>query len=266
MPHSVLITGVSGYIGGMLLARLSTLQLTSLSKLFVLVRTDAQAEACRRYGAEPLQFDDAYNQAAILEAIVQSQITIVYFLIIATSLRTKGSSLKLLPSQRITGLEAHFIFTTGTKQFGSYCGALTDCPLLDTDLDLYNAQTSVKVNCDVIDKGGDTVWEHGKGKVFGNRISIHIVGITWAAKEAGRVYRVEPEQNAWPNPGYGKNGYYFASSGRVAWNDLLSNDSWDARSPYTAEHGKEIGWSPQFPAQHILEAADEEVDFIPNQS
>ncbi|KAL1842750.1 hypothetical protein VTK73DRAFT_3045 [Phialemonium thermophilum] len=31
---------------------------------------------------------------------------------------------------------------------------------------------------------------------------------------------------------------------------------------FTAAHGKAIGWAPQFPAQHILEAADEEVDRI----
>ena len=30
----------------------------------------------------------------------------------------------------------------------------------------------------------------------------------------------------------------------------------------TAENGKRIGWQPQYPAEHILDALDEEVDLI----
>ena len=42
---------------------------------------------------------------------------------------------------------------------------------------------------------------------------------------------------------------------------LLGTDS-SFRCTFTAEHGKEIGWKPQFKAEHILETADEEVDLI----
>lgn len=30
----------------------------------------------------------------------------------------------------------------------------------------------------------------------------------------------------------------------------------------TAENGKKIGWQPQYPAEHILDALEEEVDLI----
>jgi hypothetical protein len=31
---------------------------------------------------------------------------------------------------------------------------------------------------------------------------------------------------------------------------------------FQAEHGKEIGWKPQYKPEHIIETADEEVDLI----
>ncbi|OJJ03402.1 hypothetical protein ASPVEDRAFT_890140 [Aspergillus versicolor CBS 583.65] len=343
MAHNVLITGVSGYLGGTLLTRLSPLQLTGVNKTFALVWTETQADACKGYGIEPLQFD-AYNQAAIHEAIVRNKITIVYFLIDCNKFENQEFFIQALAEcKKITGQETHFIFTTGTKQFGSYCGAPTDRPLRDTEPALYDiqkaqrsehpwAQTSVKVNCDVIDKGEEygvrtyifsPCMVYGPGEGFGNRISIQVVDIVRAAKGAGRVYSVEAERNEWPvchiadttdlyikillsilegkNPGYGKNGYYLASSGRVAWHDVYEamavalakrsviNDATvvqadDAAlekmasalgtyksfvgariaglSTYTAEHGKELGWSPQYSPQHILQAADDEVDYI----
>lgn len=34
------------------------------------------------------------------------------------------------------------------------------------------------------------------------------------------------------------------------------------RCTFTAEHGKKIGWKPQFAPEHILESAEEEVGLI----
>ncbi|KAI1761319.1 hypothetical protein GGR53DRAFT_506140 [Hypoxylon sp. FL1150] len=85
---------------------------------------------------------------------------------------------------------------------------------------------------------------YGKGEGFGNPISIQTVAIVRAAKTMKRVYNVNVGVPTWPvchiidnttlyiellrkilsgdNPGYGKNGYYLASSGSVSWNDLYA--------------------------------------------
>jgi len=34
------------------------------------------------------------------------------------------------------------------------------------------------------------------------------------------------------------------------------------RCTFTAVHGHQIGWEPQYPPEHILEEADAEVDLI----
>ena len=85
---------------------------------------------------------------------------------------------------------------------------------------------------------------YGKGEGFGNPISIQTVAIVQAAKAVGHVYKVDVDRPTWPvchvvdnatlyiqllakilgneNPDYGKNGYYLASPGSVAWDDLYS--------------------------------------------
>ncbi|KAJ5682853.1 hypothetical protein N7462_006018 [Penicillium macrosclerotiorum] len=99
----------------------------------------------------------------------------------------------------------------------------------------------------------------------------------------------------------GKSGYYLAASGSVAWNDIycamakelakrqvvdkeevdLVNDQaleqmgvalgcpkdmvplfLGGKCTLEAKNGLKIGWKPQYPADHILEVADKEVDLI----
>ncbi len=103
------------------------------------------------------------------------------------------------------------------------------------------------------------------------------------------------------SPGCGKNGYYLASPGSVAWEDLYAgiakalakrgvisdatvepasdkamSDMGEALGcpkelvplqlgglcTFTARHGEKAGWQPEYPPSHILDAADEETALI----
>lgn len=85
---------------------------------------------------------------------------------------------------------------------------------------------------------------YGEGQGYGNRISIQTTAIVKAARHVGAVYDVNATDARWPvcnihdntslyiellrsilagiNPGHGKDGYYLASSGRVAWIDIYT--------------------------------------------
>ncbi|KAL4991826.1 hypothetical protein BDW68DRAFT_151409 [Aspergillus falconensis] len=164
---------------------------------------------------------------------------------------------------------------------------------------------------------------YGEGKGFGNRISIQDVAIVKAARAAGRVYKVDHGKPVWPvshihdtttlytqilhqilaghEIGHGKEGFYLAASGSVAWDDIYSAFAVALHSRgiiddatiemadeealekmergldpgngnvriqlgggcnFTAVHGHKIGWKAVYPPGHILETADEEVDLI----
>ncbi|TEA16010.1 hypothetical protein C8034_v001041 [Colletotrichum sidae] len=218
MAYNILITGASGYLGGTLLARWAEAKLTGYTKLFALVRTDAQAEAVRKYGAEPLSFS-SNDEDAVREAVVKHQITIVYWLIDAMSSTGQVNYIKALAEvKRLTGKEVHLLHTTGTKQFSSHAGAPTEKPLLDTDPELYNIQKGQTAPIAIMQRSveaSNTVIEqaeahgarsyifapcivYGRGEGFGNQISIQTVAIVKAAREAGRVYSVTAGQPAWP--------------------------------------------------------------------
>jgi len=164
---------------------------------------------------------------------------------------------------------------------------------------------------------------YGKGEGFGNPTSIQTVAIIKAARALRRVYSVDSGRPTWPvchiidntklylellrqilagkNPGSGRQGYYLAASGSVAWLDLYSTFAAglakrgivdDSRveiatdkalsemgvalgcpkeivplqvggsCTFTPRHGDEIGWKPEYAAGHILEAADDEVELV----
>ena len=106
--HRILITGASGYLGGTLLARWKEADLPSYDKLYALARTDAQAEAVRQYGAEPLAIDS--DAAAVRKAVVDHQITIVYYLIDAVRSEAQVDFIKALAEvKKATGQEVHFL-------------------------------------------------------------------------------------------------------------------------------------------------------------
>lgn len=109
MPHRILLTGASGYLGGSLLAAIGDANLPIYDKLYALVRTDAQAEAVKKYAAEPLNFD-VKDEAAVRSAVVGHKITVVFFLIDAMSAVSQGFFIKSLAEVRSsTGEEVHFL-------------------------------------------------------------------------------------------------------------------------------------------------------------
>lgn len=164
---------------------------------------------------------------------------------------------------------------------------------------------------------------YGRGEGFGNTISIQTVAIVKAAQAMKRVYKVDEGRPTWPvchildnttlyleilrtilagkELSHGRAGYFLASPGSVAWDDLYTamaaalakrniigddsvvpaNDSIleqigealgcspefvgvqiGGRCTFTAEHGRSIGWKPQYPPEHIIEDAENEVQLI----
>jgi thioester reductase-like protein len=68
VPHNILLTGASGYLGGDLLAELVTTDLPEHGKLFALVRSSEQAGAVKQLGAEPLTLETQFvlNKASLV--------------------------------------------------------------------------------------------------------------------------------------------------------------------------------------------------------
>ncbi|KAL3292040.1 NAD(P)-binding protein [Colletotrichum asianum] len=316
-PHNVLLTGASGYLGGSLFAALKSAGLSGYSKIYALVRSDAQTEAVQQYGAEPLSVP-LKDAKEVKDVIMQNKISVVLYLIDVFESTSQENLIKALGDLRqTTGQDVHFLHTSGAKIFSSDAGAQTDRELLDTDPNLYDIQKGQKASADIFQKAD------GKGAGFGNTISIQTTDIVKAAIASGRVHLVTPDQPTWPvchisdntalylqilrsifegkNIGYGRNGYYLASSGSIAWDDIyaamalalkvrgiiedetvapvddialmkmaqgLNTDPSlvamrvGGKCTLTAEHGGQIGWSPQFGPTHILEAADAEVEHI----
>jgi hypothetical protein len=144
MSHSILVTGASGYLGGSLLAQLARAKLPQYHKLYALVRTPAQAEAIKQYGAEPM-FLNLEHEESLVKSIIDAKITIVYFLIDARTSDAQIPMIKALGEvKKQTGKEVHFLHTTGAKIFSQHVGFPTDRTVLDTDPGLYELQKTSK--------------------------------------------------------------------------------------------------------------------------
>ncbi|KAL7952074.1 hypothetical protein V8C42DRAFT_306077 [Trichoderma barbatum] len=223
--HNILLTGASGYLGGSILAKLynSTSGSTELpvhGTIYALVRSDTQAQAVRDYGAEPASFDPG-DEAAVESFISDREVSVVIWLIDVLNVERQTLFIRALAKLRQrTGLEVHFLQTSGAKIFSNLAGAPTDKPLLDTDHALYEIQVeqqsqapypafqkAVGTNNTVIALSEELDVKsyivapcivYGKGLGFGNKISAQTVAIVKAAKEARRVYRVDDDSPTWP--------------------------------------------------------------------
>lgn len=110
MQHNILLTGVSGYLGGSLLAQLGTANLPPYNRLYALVRSDVQAQTVRECSnATPLVFDVG-NETVVRKAITDNEITIILFLIDASSSVTQSHMIRALADvKERTGKDVHFI-------------------------------------------------------------------------------------------------------------------------------------------------------------
>lgn len=146
MSRNILITGGSGYIGGSLLAELkSNTSIPAHGTVYALVRSDDQAQKARSvYNATPLMLD-LNDQSAITEALVEKEISVVFFMINAF---TAVAQLKLIDAlatvKQKLSMETHFLHTTGAKLFSNFTGHPTDKALSDADDDLYDIQKNAK--------------------------------------------------------------------------------------------------------------------------
>lgn len=113
--HSILLTGVSGYLGGSLLAHLTAtstpLPAHSYKTIFALVRTESQASSVRALGATPLTFDIS-DPKSVRDALVENGITIVLFLIDALRAEKQALFIDALAEVKARigeGVDVHFV-------------------------------------------------------------------------------------------------------------------------------------------------------------
>ncbi|GAQ40637.1 hypothetical protein ANI_1_1454134 [Aspergillus niger] len=141
---------------------------------------------------------------------------------------------------------------------------------------------------------------YGQGEGFSSRTSIQDVDIVRAALKLRRVYKVDTDDPIWPVCHVSDTAelylhilrrilsVYSAMARALAKHGLVEDDVVaqaddevlakmgealgvapdevpvliGGRCMFTPEHGRKIGWEPQYPPHHILDVTDDEVEFI----
>lgn len=141
---SILITGVSGYLGGSLLAQLQDEAIPSNATVYALVRNKVQAEAVKNYGALPLYLD-LDNEDKIVKSITDAKISVIFYLIDAVNHGRQLLLMKALAEvKKLYDTDVHFLHTTGAKVFSEHAGLPADCPISDTKPDLFELSKASK--------------------------------------------------------------------------------------------------------------------------
>ncbi|KAH8431486.1 uncharacterized protein LDX57_009149 [Aspergillus melleus] len=154
MSHNILLTGASGYLGGTILARWKDAALPQHGTLYALVRNEDQGTQVQKYGATPLIVNVSEHNV-VTKAIIEHEISIVYFLIDAYTATHQLPMIKALGEvRRRTGKEVHFLHTTGAKQFSRHAGVDTGSDLSDMDPGLYELQREVRSGHESADQVG----------------------------------------------------------------------------------------------------------------
>ncbi|KAH7056956.1 hypothetical protein B0J12DRAFT_774461, partial [Macrophomina phaseolina] len=196
VSHDILITGVSGYLGGTLLAHFQSASLPNYGNLFGLVRKPEQAEAIKQYGAEPLMFSPQDEQAT-KNAIMENKITIVYFLLDAYDGTSQVNIIKALAEcKNATGLDVHFLHTSGAKMFSSLSGAPIDRPLLDDEPGLYEQHRKQKAPYEAVQMATNTnIAVTEKSLKHGVRTYIFVPCIVCRYIPTGQKIQTKRDQN-----------------------------------------------------------------------
>ncbi|KAJ7118723.1 hypothetical protein C8R44DRAFT_789091 [Mycena epipterygia] len=196
MP-AILLTGASGYIGGVLLNKIKS-DLPGI-KVYTLVRTADQAEKVESLGAHPVQFDLKNDQGEIMKAVVDNGVTILIHTADALDFGPAQKFIEALAEvKKQTGQEVHFIHTSGAKVFSSHAGVqLAPGSVMSDTQDVYTVQKTsksphalmdqaVKTNVSILDLSESLdvrsyilvpPMVYGPGEGFGNKISIQFVAI-----------------------------------------------------------------------------------------
>ena len=110
MAPNILLTGVSGYLGGTLLNEWKTSGPKNHGTMSVLVRNDEQAKEVAKYGVPPL-IVSLKDEEAIIKALLERDVSIVYYLIGSYWLESQLYFIKgLAEVKKKSGHDVHFLY------------------------------------------------------------------------------------------------------------------------------------------------------------